>query len=178
MKKFFILAFTIISISFANAQFIENNAIYITEEINLGNYFGGDLNLNYVWKDTYAFRLGYTGNLRRAKSLPEDFTTGAAGIMVFGLNNPVDKFENIGVSVGRILKLNPSGTIRANLSIGAGYTFYTEPTNWRKTNNSAVSIAENYSYDYVRHEAVSLIINPKIEFPITKYFGFTVSPLL
>ena len=169
---------SLISFNLANAQFAENDAIYATGELNLGNYFGADLNLNYVLKEKYAFKVGYNGNFRKPKSQPEDFTTGVTGILVFGLNSPVDRFENFEATVGRIYKINRSGTIRANLSLGVGYTVYTEPENWKKINNKTVSVTKNYSYDDVEHQAVSLIVNPKIEFPITRYFGFTVSPML
>lgn len=178
MRELFLLVMCFISFNFVYAQFAEKNAIYATGELNVGNYVGMDLNLNYVLKEKYSFKLGYTGNLRKPISQPEDFTTGVAGILVFGLNSPVDQFENFGATAGRIYKINQSGTIRANLSLGIGYTVYTEPENWKKINESYVSISKNYSYDYAEHEAVSLIINPKIEFPITRYFGFSISPML
>ena len=177
-QKLFLLAISLITFNFANAQFAENNAIYATGELNLGNYFGTDLNLNYVLKEKYSFKAGYNGNFRKPKSQPEDFTTGVTGILVGGANSPVDLFENFGVSIGRIYKINQSGTIRANLSLGVGYTIYTEPENWKKIDSSTVSVFKNYSYDNVEYKAVSLIVNPKIEFPITRYFGFTISPML
>lgn len=177
-QKLFLLAISLITFNFANAQFAENNAIYATGELNLGNYFGTDLNLNYVLKEKYSFKVGYNGNFRKPKSQPEDFTTGVTGILVGGANSPVDVFENFGVSIGRIYKINQSGTIRANLSLGVGYTIYTEPENWKKIDSSTVSVFKNYSYDNVEYKAVSLIVNPKIEFPITRYFGFTISPML
>lgn len=176
--KIFLLTMGFILFSFANGQSVENNAVYATGELNFGNYFGMDLNLNYVLKEKYSFKLGYTGNFRKPKSQPEDFTSGVIGILVFGLNSPVDQFENFGATVGRIYKINQSGTIRANFSLGIGYTIFTEPENWIKINESTVSITKNYSYDYAKHEAISLSINPKIEFPITKYFGFSISPML
>lgn len=176
--KIFLLAMSFISFNFANAQFAENNAFYATGELNLGNYYGMDLNLNYVLKEKYSFRVGYTGNLRKPKSQPEDFTSGVTGILVGGLNTPHDQFENFGASIGRIYKINQRGTIRANLSLGVGYTLCTEPENWKKINSSTVSVTKNYSYDNVEHKAVSLIVNPKIEFPISQYFGFTISPML
>ena len=177
-RKIFLLAMSFISINFANAQFAENNAVYATGELNLGNYFGVDLNLNYVLNEKYSFKLGYTGNLRKPKTLPEDFTTGVTGILVWGLNHPMDQFENFGASIGRIYKLNQSGNIRVNFSMGVGYTILTEAENWEKINDNLVSPTKNYSYNYVEHKAVSLIVNPKIEFPMTRFFGFTVSPLL
>ena len=177
-QKIFLLAMSFISFNFANAQFAENNAVYATGELNLGNYVGMDLNLNYVLKEKYSFKVGYSGNFRKPKSQPEDLTTGVTGILVWGLNSPVDVFENFGASIGRIYKINQNGTIRANLSFGVGYTIYTEPENWKKINNNTVSVTKNYSYDNVEHKAVSLIVNPKIEFPITRYFGFSISPML
>src|SRR5690554_6113500 len=120
--KTVLLAISFISFNFANAQFFENNAVYATGELNLGNYIGMDLNLNYILKEKYSFKLGYTGNLRKPQSQPEDYTNGVIGILTWGLNSPVDIFENFGISVGRIYKINDSGTIRANLSLGMGYT--------------------------------------------------------
>ena len=179
MKKTLILLLIIFaSVNIANAQFAKNNALYATGELNMGNYYGTDLNLNYVLNEKYSFKLGYTGNLRKPKTLPEDFSTGVTGILVWGLNHPMDNFENYGASVGRIYKLNQSGTIRVNLSLGVGYSVITEPENWEKINNNLVHLQKNYSYDNVEHKAVSLIVNPKIEFPITRFFGFTISPML
>ena len=176
--EIFILAITFISFNFANAQFAKNNAVYATGELNVGNYFGMDLNLNYVLKEKYSFKVGYTGNLRKPQSQPEDFTSGLTGIFTLGLNNPVDLFENFGASIGRIYKIDQQGNIRVNFSLGVGYTIYTEPGNWQKINTNIVSVTKNYSYDDVEHKAVSLILNPKIEFPITRYYGFTISPML
>ena len=179
MKRILILLAVIFSsVNIASAQFAKNNALYSTGELNLGNYYGMDLNLNYVLNEKYSFKLGYTGNLRKPKTLPEDFSTGVTGILVWGLNHPMDNFENYGASVGRIYKLNESGTIRVNLSLGVGYSVITEPENWEKINNNFVHLQRNYSYDNVEHKAVSLIFNPKIEFPITRLFGFTISPII
>lgn len=179
MKRTLILLVIIFaSINISNAQSTQNNAFYATGELNLGNYYGMDLTLNYVLNEKYSFKLGYTGNLRKPKTLPEDFSTGVTGILIWGLNHPMDKFENYGASVGRIYKLNENGTIRVNLSLGVGYSVITEPENWEKINNNLVHLQKNYSYDNVEHYTVSLIVNPKIEFPITRFFGFTISPML
>lgn len=137
-----------------------------------------DLNLNYVLKEKYSFKVGYNGNFRKPKSQPEDFTTGVTGILVSGANSPMDQFDNFGATVGRIFKMNQSGSIRVNFSLGAGYTIFTEPENWKKINDNTVSLTKNYTYEYVEHKTISLIVNPKIEFPITRYWGLSVSPML
>ena len=179
MKRIiFLFVATCMLFNFANAQFTERNAIYATAEANAGNYFGVDLNVNYVLDQKYSFRMGYTLNARKPKSQPEDFTSGLTGILVFGMDSPLDKLENFGVSVGRIYNLNKSGSIRINFSVGVGYTLYTEPENWDKIDDSPLSVSKNYSYDYATHKTASLLINPKIEFPFTPVYGLTLSPML
>ena len=165
MKRI-ILIFSI-SINLAHAQFSENNAIYSSAELNLGNYIGLDIHLNYIYKEKYALKIGYTENIRKPKSQPENYTSGLARILLFGLVNPFDQFENYQIGFGKIYKLNSSGTIRANLSLGLGYTIIREPENWQINKNAFLT--ENYTWNYGKHNTVSLIINPKIEFPITRF---------
>ncbi len=159
------------------AQFDANNALYLTGEVNLGNYIGVDLNINYVYKDTYTFKIGYTDNIRDAKSKPKDFNSGLIGVLLFGVGDPDDQFENFQLCVGKLYKLNPRGTIRANMSIGLGYTIIETPENWQRIDNGAGFVG-NYLWDYRKHNTISLIINPKIEFPFTRYFGLTLSPMV
>ena len=39
-------------------------------------------------------------------------------------------------------------------------------------------LAENYTYEYSKFNTVSLIISPKIEFPFSRIYGLTISPLI
>ena len=120
MKRIITILIFSISINVAYSQFDENNAIYSTGELNLGNYIGIDINLNYVYKEKYAFKIGYSGNIRKPKSQPENYSSGLSGIFSFGLANPYDQFENYQIGFGKIYNLNKSGTIKANLSLGLG----------------------------------------------------------
>tara|TARA_R110002051_G_scaffold137916_4_gene210629 strand:+ start:52753 stop:53358 length:606 start_codon:yes stop_codon:yes gene_type:complete len=176
MKQIISIIIFSISIIQVNAQFDENNAIYSTGELNLGNYIGFDINLNYVYKEKYSFKLGYTGNIRKPKYQPEDYTSGLTGILLFGLANPYDQLENYQIGVGKIYKINQSGTIRLNTSIGVGYTVIREPENWERIDSGF--LAENYTWNYTKYNTVSLIINPKIEFPFTRFYGLTISPMI
>ena len=83
---------------------------------------------------------------------------------------------NLQLLAGRIYSLNKKGTIRANLSLGIGYTAIKEPTNWQPVEGSFIT--QNYSFDYDRYHTFSLIINPKIEFPFTRFYGLSLSPLV
>ncbi|OBR40454.1 hypothetical protein A9200_15875, partial [Maribacter hydrothermalis] len=175
-RQIITILMSFISIHFANAQFAENNAIYSTGELNLGNYIGFDINLNYVFKEKFSIKVGYTGNIRKPKSQPDNYTSGLTGIFSFGLANPYDQIENYQIGFGKIYKLNESGTIRTNISAGLGYTIIREPENWQMIDD--VFLTENYTWNYKTHNTLSLIINPKIEFPFTRFYGLTISPML
>lgn len=181
MKQLLILLFLFAGANIVNAQFAENNAIYLSGEMGAGNYFNGDLNLNYVYKENYSLKIGYSGNMRKAKSRPDDYYSGLVkGVFMLGLANPKDQLESYHISFGKILYLNTSKNIRANLLFGVGYTTITEPENWNKVEGSVIGkiILDNYTWDYGKRHVVIFIINPKIEFPITRYWGLTVSPMV
>ncbi len=176
MKRILSIGLFLIGFNFGSSQFDEKNAIYSTIEFNLGNYVGFDIHMNYVYLEKYAFKIGYTGNIRKAKSQPEDYTSGLIGILLFGLANPSDQMENYQIGFGRIYKLNESGTIRINLSFGLGYTIITEPENWQPINSAFLT--ENYTWNYGKYNALGFIFNPKIEFPFSRFYGLTISPML
>jgi len=176
MKRIITIFAFLISINIANAQFAENNAIYSTGELNIGNYIGVDINLNYVYKEKYSFKVGYTVNVRKPKLQPENYTSGLTGIFLLGLANPYDQFENYQIGFGKIYNLNKGGTIRVNFSLGLGYTTIREPENWQMINASFLT--ENYTWNYKTYNTLSIIINPKIEFPFTRLYGLTISPML
>jgi hypothetical protein len=176
MKRIVTILVFAISINSVNAQFSENNAIYTSGELNLGNYIGLDANLNYVYKEEYAFKFGYTINVRKAKSRPEDYSPGLARLLLLGLTNPYDQLQSYHIGVGKIYKLNYSGTIRLNASVGLGYMVIREPVNWERADNGF--LAENYRWEYSKYGTVGLIINPKIELPFTWIYGLTISPMV
>lgn len=84
IHKIIILLF-LIKVTIVNAQFKEKNALYTSGEINIGNYVGIDINLNYVYKNNYSFKIGYTGNIRKPKSQPEDYSSGLTGVVLLEL---------------------------------------------------------------------------------------------
>ncbi|WP_245583439.1 hypothetical protein [Salinimicrobium terrae] len=170
---FFLLFFTINNIK---AQFSINNPIYFTSELTAGNYLGVDIHFNYLLNEEYSFKMGYSGHLREPKSAPYNYSPGFFGILSFGLKNPFDKLGNYHVMAGRIYNLNKKGTIRANISLGLGLAVIKEPTNWQILERGL--LYQNYTFDYNKYYTLGLILNPKIEFPFTKYFGLTLSPML
>ena len=67
MHKIIILLF-LIKVTIVNAQFKENNALYTSGEINIGNYVGIDINLNYVYKNNYSFKTFGCKTIKRVKT--------------------------------------------------------------------------------------------------------------
>jgi hypothetical protein len=179
MKQITLTYFLLLTIASAKAQFDENNAIYWGKEINLGNYFGINTNLNYVYKEKYAFSVGFTGNSRKAKSTPSNYYGGLFGALTLGLTGPKDILETYHIGIGRIYKLNKTGTKRVNLSVGVGYTTIREPTNWQLEGATVIlPLSANYTWSYNEYNTMSLIINPRIEFPFLRFYGLTLSPML
>ncbi|PKL86575.1 MAG: hypothetical protein CVV22_00340 [Ignavibacteriae bacterium HGW-Ignavibacteriae-1] len=170
MKQTILLFIVFISINTANARFSDNHAFYLTGEFNIGNYVGIDFNLNYVYQELYALKIGYSGNVRTPKYRPVDYHP---GLLSFG---PLDYLSNYQITVGKLYKFNDKGTIRANISVGLGYTTITEPTNWQGAYSGWFS--SNYTSDYYEYNTVSLIINPKIEFPTFTTFGPTITGMI
>ncbi len=176
MKRLIAIVIFSISINLSHAQKDEFSAFYTSGELNMGNYIGIDINFNYIYKEKYSFKIGYTGNIRTPNSKPENYRNGFIGLLSLGLTYPYDQLENYQITLGKIYNLNNMGTIRLNLALGLGYTTIREPENWEIINGSVFT--ENYTWNYKAHHTLSVIINPKIEFPFTRYIGLTISPLL
>ncbi|GAA4280661.1 hypothetical protein [Gaetbulibacter aestuarii] len=165
------------SINLITAQFKINNPIYISGEFNIGNYVGGDISLNYISKKNYVFKIGYSGNLRKPKSIPEDYALGFSEFLtLFLLARPYDQLENYYAGTGKVYNLNRNGTIRLNITFGLGYTIIREPINWMRIDNAFLT--SNYTWEYYKYNTVSLIINPKIEFAFSRFYGLTLSPMI
>ncbi|PID67770.1 MAG: hypothetical protein CR968_05015 [Flavobacteriia bacterium] len=175
MKKIILLLVLVMSTTIAGAQVGEKSFIYSTTEFNLGNYLGLSFGLNYIHNNKYSFKLGYSGNLRKPKSQPEDFVPSVPGtVLLQGLLHPYDLLQNYHISAGKIYNLNEEGTIRLNASVGLGYTIIKEPENWVKKGGGP--LADNYDWNYSRHNTVSLVVSPRIEVPFFHVYGLTISP--
>ena len=82
---------------------------------------------------------------------------------------------SINAAVGKIYNLNSAKSLRLNTAVGIGFTQIQTVGNWQKDLNA--NFVENYTYDNVSKNVVSVIINPKLEIPLGGVFGFSVSPM-
>ncbi|EDP98107.1 hypothetical protein U8527_19065 [Kordia algicida OT-1] len=176
MKHIVFIVLFAISIQTTHAQFSENHAIYGSGSLDFGNYFGADLNLNYVYQENYSFKIGYSGHIRSPKSKPDDYSTGLFRALTLGIASPYDNLETFHLMAGKIYKFNEKGTIRLNLSVGLALVNIKEPTNWQMNDNGFLD--QNYTWDYYEYSTIGIIINPKIEFPFTRHYGLSISPVL
>ncbi len=172
--KFLLAILILVSTNSAWAQDVEKHLYYGSSEFNFGNYLGVSADLNYILDEKYTFKLGVVGNVRKPVNQPADFSIGIFGILSLGLIQPLERMGSVNVAVGRLYYLNSKKSIRVNAAVGIGYTEIRSIENWQKDLNP--SYVQNYTYDKVDKSTVSLIINPKVEFPLGRVFGFTASP--
>jgi len=179
MKRAIFILLLLLPFSKLNAQFADKNALFYSSEMFAGNYWGINMSLNYIYDEKYSFQLVVSEMLRDAKSQPSDYYAGLFGFIgTFGLSQiHIDEMQNYQVLFGRIVKPKVNGTTRFNLAAGLSYTIINEPTNWQRVDDS-YGLGANYTYEISTQNTISLVINPKIEFPFTRVFGLTVSPLL
>lgn len=176
MKQILTALLFITGINTSYAQSESKHALYFSGELGYGSYLGLDLNMNYLYLEKYSLKVGYSGHLRVAESKPYDYSSGFFKALLYGLDNPFDQMENYQMAAGRIYKLNKKGSIRINMSIGIGFTTIREPHNWERSERNF--LYENYTWDYEKYHTVSLIINPKIEFPFSRFYGISISPMV
>lgn len=156
------------------AQEVEKHLVYLSNELNIGNYFGYSGDLNYIYNEKYSAKIGIIGNIRRSQNEPSDYRPGLVGLLSFGIIGPYETIGSVNLQVGRIYYLNSKRNTRLNAAIGIGFTNIRTVENWQS--NQEADFGSNYTYDFVESNNASLIINPKIEFPLGRIFGFTVSP--
>ena len=172
-----LLLFLFIGFYFSiQAQTERTNFFYMNNQLNIGNYAGWEIGLNYVQNQKTSYKLSYTRNSMTARSTPDDFSVGLLGSLTFGAASPWDRFRTYQFAVGRIIPFNKSGSIRTNFYLGLGYSIIKEPRNWRDEGGSW--LVPNYDWDNHKYSTLSISINPVIEFAFTRSYGLFLSPML
>ena len=175
IKFFTITAFlAMFSTNTSSAQEVEKHLIYYSNEINIGNYFGYSGDVNYVYNEKFSAKIGFSGNLRKSPDQPSNYSPGLAGVLTFVMSMARDTIVDTHLQVGRIYYLNSKRNTRLNAAIGVAYTTIHTIENWQEGGNGTLS--SNYTYDKVKTRTASLMISPKLEFPLGQVFGFTISP--
>lgn len=165
----------LITLTKLQAQFLKNKALYLTQELEIGNHLGGGINATYIHTNNYSLSVGFSKYLKGAENIPADYSyLGYEG----GLFGPLEGINNYQILAGKIFKFKKSGKTRLNLLAGFSYVDLTELVNWERRHQHSNDGKYSYDYEHHRHGTIGFVINPKIEFPFTKVFGLSVSPKL
>lgn len=158
-------------------QMVSRNNIYLSQELNLGNYLGLNLGANYDFNKKQTVKVAYDVNYRIPESRPDDFSQGFVKALIRGNDIPMERMETYQLSFGHIYNLRHDGSIRLKLSFGVGYSVIREPDDWQIAEEPSAAYG-NYVWEYSKRNMTSLIVNPKIEVPLTSEYGVTFSPVV
>lgn len=164
---FLCIGLTFMGQSLAKEKDFDKSKYYISSEVGAGTYMSYGIDLNYILKNKYTFKVGYNGFIRNSKTVPKEATN--------IISTPHDIMNTLQFMLGHAIYFTENKKTRMNLSAGVGYTAIDKPADWQTTN---IGQTESYMYDVDKTKETSLIIQPKFEFVVEKYFGFTISPTL
>ena len=147
---------------------------YLNGGFSVGNYWGGHVGINYVSKNNVSLQIEYSEITRKAKSTPDDFSTGLIGAMAMGMIDPQDKIHSLRFMAGKVSVLNPRASIRLNLKAGLSYLSLSNPENYRET--AGLFLAPNYEWDEHKRYRIGIVLKPEFEFIFAGFLGGTASP--
>ncbi len=171
MKKSIILITFICSFThsnIANAQFWENNSIYLGLGWKHGTYKGLSWDINYIQMQNYSLQLRATGGFRDAANSPLDSKR------VF-----IENFNAIEFQIGRVYPLNKTKTITTNLKIGLAHNSFKYPISYEWHPASMGFFGDTpsrYTAEWKREKNIGYIINPNIQFHLGKRLGISIAP--
>ena len=171
MDRFLTLLLILFSIN-SHSQLFETNFLYANAGISAGNYIGLNGGLNYIMNEKFSLQLNYAFRTIESEELPGDYI----GEGISGSSTLKDDYHSISILGGYVVKLNSSGTIRLNLQGGVGYLRAKNAVNFRPS--SPGIFGSNYTYDEESNNSVEVVINPKVEFPFTRFYGLSISPII
>jgi len=176
MKLISIVLLMLLTVPSLQAQAPESHLIYGEIDYIFGNYFGGEISLNYAYQESYVVNISFSEFASNADNTPSDFRGGIISAVTLGLGGPKDRIKTYAMSIGKMIKLNEANNLRLNLLVGAGYTTFISPTNWEKL--GAIGVGNNYTWSTQKSNLISLVINPKFDYLFSKIAGLSFSPTI
>jgi hypothetical protein len=180
----FILAFAVIS----NAQYVyQKHGTYYYDELGvvLGNQACLKNATSVMFDNKFIITLGYYYTSRQSPYLPSDYNTGT-GLFEISDVLPQQTTSMYGLMVGKVFAA-PNRKTRVILRGGFCFGVASTPQNFRRTPTVADPYAvftsgfstllfgngASYTYDVVDEHTSGLIINPTVEFPLSRFFGLS-----
>lgn len=158
-----------------STRWSEKHFLYASGDVMVGNYNGGDLGINYIINSKYSIKFGFSASNKQTSSQPMDYLKSSENEIPSGVDLPNENLENFHIMLGRVINLNSTENVRIIIQGGPGLSNSRVPTNWQWRENNFYK--SNYDFDIQKKKNLSLIINPKIEFPLASIIGFSVGPM-
>ncbi len=163
MKRIFVIlpAFLLLSIFHPAKAFSNKLFIYGELGIGIGNFSGGKLAVNTIF-DKNIITAAFWPDFRRSPECPSDYTA------LFG-NSVSQTMTTFGLMYGRVLYTH-NNAVRYTFKGGIGAGRVVSPTNFVRQYN--LWLGPNYHFERREENSVSLILNPSVELPYSRGFGF------
>ena len=138
-----------------------NVFVYGETGLSLGTHTSGKLALNAIINKS-IFSVAYFGSARKSPTVPADFQP--------FLWDDAQTVSVIALMYGRVI-YTQNNAVRYNIKGGIGIGKTMTPMNFVKANHGYLL---GSGYDFERHEEqiVGLILNPCVELPFSRGFGF------
>jgi hypothetical protein len=153
----------------SNAAIARTNRWLVYSDLgyNGGNYQGVKWSINGA-VDNVSFGFSLMAHERNSPNVPSDYQ---AGLVIFGPRIPQQTVTTYAVTAGWLYDINPY--VRLNLKGGLGMMYVNSPSTFTPRHASGwLDLGPNYEYTSTEDFLPGLIINPTIEFPLGRAFGF------
>ncbi len=131
-----------------------------------GTAFAFKLGVNTIFKTYNIISVDFYYTQRPAPDVPSDYHTGLLG----GL--PKQRLYTFGLMYGKVLFAKPQKiryTLKGGLAMGSAMT----PANFTQASYTGIyNFDPNYEYTYHTVFNYGLVLNPTVEFPLGRGFGF------
>ncbi len=180
MKFSFLLILTFMVVGFsANAQFAENNSLYLGTGFSVGNYKGGDFNFNYASQRSWSAQFGIKSVSREAKNRPADFFGGVLGLVTRGFTDPEDKITSYQFLGGKMLLLSESTvSTRLNLLTGPTLNRFQKSVNFEKNFTAGGVATGTYTFEKEKSSGMGWMVKPTLEVTFGKAIGLGLNPYM
>ncbi|RYD58955.1 MAG: hypothetical protein EOP56_01625 [Sphingobacteriales bacterium] len=138
-----------------------------------GTHSGVKAELNGIINSKHIISLSYAFYDKTAGSTPADFEE---PFTVIGSGMPGIGVSMAALCYGRMINL-PTPYVRLALKGGLALGTIQYPDNFRPRPVSKGMFSfsnQNYDFDYVVEDHLGIVLNPSVEFPLTRHFGFNV----
>lgn len=170
-----------LTIQVANAQWSykfrwrQKHYLYTTGDYVVGKNNAADLSLNYVYNKSISLKVGYSASSPEQSRLPTDYLKSTSNLAPTDINGPFENMESYHLLVGKVFNIGSAEKVRVVLQAGPGLSTQRTPVFWKRAD--ATAFETNYDYTIHKKQMLGLVVNPKVEFPFSNMFGFSIGPM-